>query len=117
MCGGGTVFKSCGINFIVKQVCSEERGNFTDLFIFRLIGAIVTLSPEYCFVVEDDDGVMGYAVAALDAKVLKQRQQIAWTPVMQEKYPKPERCTELTPAEVCRSKCNLQTCRTLFKCF
>lgn len=49
---------------------------------------------------EDDHGVMGYAVAAIDAKQLKQRQQLAWRPAMQEKYPKPERNTELTPAEV-----------------
>jgi len=65
----------------------------------KLIGATVTLSPEFCFVVEDDHGVMGYAVAAIDAKQLRQRQQLAWRPTMQEKYPKPERTTELTPAE------------------
>ena len=50
---------------------------------------------------EDDDGVMGYAVAALDAKHVHQQQQLAWVPAMREKYVKPVHGMELTPAEVC----------------
>lgn len=60
------------------------------------------MSPELCFIVEDDDGIMGYAVAALDAKHLKQQQTMAWLPAMREKYAKPQQTIELTPAEVRR---------------
>lgn len=70
------------------------------LFCFRLVGSMVTLSPECCYVVEDDDGLMGYCVAALDARHLQQQQQMAWLPAMREKYPKPQQAVELTPAEV-----------------
>ena len=65
----------------------------------------MTLSPEMCFVVEDELGVMGYSVAALDAKSFKQKQKISWIPAMCEKYPKPQKIEELTPAEVISSIC------------
>lgn len=61
---------------------------------------MVTLSPDCCFVVEDDEGIMGYVVSALDAKYLKLRQVMAWLPAMREKYAKPVQSLELTPAEV-----------------
>ncbi|XP_052226064.1 protein O-GlcNAcase-like [Dreissena polymorpha] len=65
----------------------------------KLIGAMVTLTPEHCFVAEDDEGLMGYVVAALDSKQLCQRRTIAWTPAMRDKYTKPELITGLTPTE------------------
>ncbi|XP_052771499.1 protein O-GlcNAcase-like [Mya arenaria] len=65
----------------------------------KLIGGMLTLNPEQCFVVEDEEGLMGYAVAALDAKTLKQREAVAWIPALREKYVKPASLPELTPAE------------------
>ncbi|WAR20929.1 OGA-like protein [Mya arenaria] len=47
----------------------------------------------------DEEGLMGYAVAALDAKTLKQREAVAWIPALREKYVKPASLPELTPAE------------------
>lgn len=91
----GICLKTCDDGMDGTEVFPENPNVICD----KLIGAIVTLSPEYCFVAEDEQGVMGYAVATLDAKQLKQRMQLAWTPVMREKYPKPERSTELSPAE------------------
>lgn len=55
--------------------------------VFRLVGAFVTFSPEFCFVVEDDDGVIGYALAALNAKQFYQKVKTAWIPEMRTKYP------------------------------
>ena len=55
-----------------------------------------------CFVVEDEQGVMGYVVAALDTKSFRQKQKMSWVPAMCEKYPKPQKMDELTPAEVSR---------------
>jgi len=74
---------------------------------FRLIGPLLTLSPEHCFVAEDDEGLMGYAVAALDAKELRRRETLAWIPAMREKYRKPAPSAELTPAEVSRQQLGL----------
>lgn len=65
----------------------------------RLLGALTTLSPEYCFVVEDEEGICGYALAALDSRDLHRRSTEAWLPAMREKYPKVDK-EELTPAEV-----------------
>jgi len=65
----------------------------------KLIGGVLNLCPEYSFVAEDDEGVMGYAVAALDAKQFRQKHDIAWVPAMCEKYPLPTHGGELTPAE------------------
>lgn len=74
----------------------------TELFLlshFRLVGGLLTINQEYCFVVEDEKGVCSYALAALDAKMFQQRSQNAWIPAMCEKYPKPVK-DELTPADV-----------------
>lgn len=65
----------------------------------KLIGALVTLSPEFGYVAEDDEGIMGYVVCGLDATQLYQRAQLAWTPAMCDKYPKPQYTTHLSPAE------------------
>jgi len=53
----------------------------------RYFGAFVTLSPELCFVVEDDNSVVGFAAAAANAKELLRRIRVAWIPEMQAKYP------------------------------
>ncbi|XP_041371217.1 protein O-GlcNAcase-like isoform X1 [Gigantopelta aegis] len=64
----------------------------------RLVGGLATLSPEYCFVVEDEDGLCGYALASLDALTLHNKSEVSWTPAMREKYPKPVK-DEMSPAD------------------
>lgn len=54
---------------------------------FRLVGAYLTLSPEFCFVVEDNGNVIGYALAALNAKEFYLKMQVSWLPEMCSKYP------------------------------
>jgi hypothetical protein len=56
-----------------------------------LVGGFLTLTPEFCFVVEDDDGLVGYALAALDAKQFHKKLELAWLPEMCRKYPRPEK--------------------------
>jgi protein O-GlcNAcase/histone acetyltransferase len=63
---------------------------------FRLVGGFLSLTPEFCFVVEDDVGVVGYALAALDAKQFHRKLEISWLPEMCHKYPQPEKRTEGT---------------------
>lgn len=55
----------------------------------RLIGPFVTIHPEMCLVVVDDEPstVIGYACAALDAKLFYRNQEMCWMPAMCEKYP------------------------------
>lgn len=70
----------------------------TDLVADKLIGAFLS-SPEYSFVIEDELGVCGYVLAALDANVHNKQMEMAWIPAMQEKYPKTEKTSDLSPAE------------------
>jgi len=56
-----------------------------------LVGGFLTLTPEFCFVVEDDDGVVGYTLAALDAKQFHKKLEVAWLPEMCCKYPQLEK--------------------------
>lgn len=62
----------------------------------RLVGGFLSLTPEFCFVVEDDIGVVGYALAALDAKQFYKKLELAWLPEMCRKYPRPEKNPEDT---------------------
>uniref|UniRef100_A0A336LRR3 protein O-GlcNAcase n=1 Tax=Culicoides sonorensis TaxID=179676 RepID=A0A336LRR3_CULSO len=53
----------------------------------RLVGPFLTLNPEFCIVIENEERIIGYACAALDAKVFYRNQEIAWIPEMCLKYP------------------------------
>lgn len=72
-----------------------------DFFFFsRFVGNFLVTSPEFCFVVEDDDGMCGYATAAPDTKELAAKSQSSWLQTMRERYPKLHKA-DLSPAEVC----------------
>lgn len=47
----------------------------------------MALSPELCFVIEDNGTVIGYALAAKNAKEFYQKLQASWLPEMCTKYP------------------------------
>ena len=47
------------------------------------------MSPEYCFIVEDEIGICGYGLAALDAQQFNKKLEISWTPELSRKYPAP----------------------------
>jgi len=40
-----------------------------------------------CMVVEDEDGIVGYAVAILNVKSYNQKLAISWIPELRMKYP------------------------------
>lgn len=67
----------------------------------KSVGGFLTFSPEFCFIVEDENEVVGYAVAALDAKQFFAKMEIAWIPEMCSKYPeiKKDHGEMLTPSE------------------
>ena len=68
---------------------------------FRLIGGYLTLSPEHCFVVEDENGICGYCVAAADAQQFINKNNIAWVPTLQSKYPKPDKSHNDSEEKMC----------------
>lgn len=69
----------------------------------RLVGPFVTINPELCIVVEDSKNeLVGYACAALDAKLFYRNQEMCWLPAMCLKYPMVllESPDELTPTAI-----------------
>ncbi|KAG7512311.1 hypothetical protein JOB18_026379 [Solea senegalensis] len=65
----------------------------------RLVGGLLTLSSDYGFVLEDDEGICGYALGTVDVKPFIKTCELNWIPFMQEKYHKPDCEKDLTEAE------------------
>lgn len=72
------------------------------------MGGLLSLSSEYGFVLEDDEGICGYALGTVDVKPFVKKCKLSWIPFMQEKYSKPDCQKDLTEAEV--SFCSGITC-------
>uniref|UniRef100_A0A3Q0T564 Protein O-GlcNAcase n=1 Tax=Amphilophus citrinellus TaxID=61819 RepID=A0A3Q0T564_AMPCI len=70
-----------------------------DLIGDRLVGGLLTLSSDYGFVLEDDEGICGYALGTVDVKPFIKKCKLNWIPFMQEKYHKPDGDKDLTEAE------------------
>ncbi|KAL7990672.1 hypothetical protein Chor_014102 [Crotalus horridus] len=92
----------------VYKICREMYNDETDqpfhsqpdLIGDKLVGGLLSLSPDYCFVLEDEDGICGYALGTVDVNPFIKKCKIAWIPFMQEKYSKPSGDKELSEAEV-----------------
>jgi len=52
-------------------------------------GPYVTLEPDLAFVLEDDAGVCGYVIGALDSESFYARLETAWFPALRERYLEP----------------------------
>ncbi|XP_076682077.1 O-GlcNAcase isoform X2 [Andrena cerasifolii] len=61
----------------------------------RLVGGFLTISPELCMVVEDENGVVGYALAALNVKSYNQKLSASWIPELRMKYPLEDNVSDL----------------------
>ncbi|XP_041116614.1 protein O-GlcNAcase-like isoform X2 [Polyodon spathula] len=70
-----------------------------DLIGDRLVGGFLTLSPDYGFVLEDNEGICGYALGTVDVKPFVKKSKMSWIPSMQEKYNKPDSEKDLSEAE------------------
>jgi len=92
---------------ICRKTCNDGADgtdiipDYPDLMGDKLVGGFLSLSPELCFVLEDENGVCGYALAALDAKQFFTKMEMAWIPEMCSKYPqvKKDSSEMMTPAE------------------
>lgn len=65
------------------------------MYLSRIIGGFLTLSPELCMVIEDENGVVGYAVATLNVKSYNQKIAVSWIPELRMKYPLDNSISEL----------------------
>ncbi|XP_072293563.1 protein O-GlcNAcase isoform X2 [Eucyclogobius newberryi] len=70
-----------------------------DLIGDRYVGGLLTLSPDYGFVLEDEDSICGYALGTADVKPFVNKCKLNWLPFMQEKYLKPDDEKDLTEAQ------------------
>lgn len=90
---------------ICRRTCDDGMDgteifpNHPELIGDKLVRTFISLSPQYCFVVEDDQGICGYVLGALDSKEFKKAAEMNLFPVLREKYPKSEKTEGLTPAE------------------
>ena len=53
------------------------------------VGPYLKLEPQLAFVLEDPQGVCGYALGALDSKKYYEAYQTRWLPDLQARYPEP----------------------------
>lgn len=74
--------------------------HMTIIMSFRLVGGFLTLSPDYGFVLEDEEGICGYALGTVDVQPFVKKCKLSWIPFMQEKYNKPDSEKDLSEAEV-----------------
>ncbi|XP_031838297.1 O-GlcNAcase isoform X2 [Nomia melanderi] len=72
----------------VYAVCNKIYGStMSSAVADRLISGFLTLSSELCMVVEDESGVVGYALAALNVKTHNQKLAVSLIPELRLKYP------------------------------
>lgn len=60
-----------------------------DLLGHVYVGAYLKLAPELAFVLEDDGGVCGYVLGALDSRSFYARYVAEWLPPLQARIPRP----------------------------
>ncbi|XP_048391166.1 protein O-GlcNAcase isoform X2 [Stegostoma tigrinum] len=77
----------------------DQANVYPDLIGDRFLGHFLALSPDYCFVLEDEDGVCGCVSGALEVRSFLKGCEAAWFPAMQEKYSKPTALHNLTPTQ------------------
>lgn len=86
--------------FCSLKKTNSPQSNIPRIISIRNFGAFVTLSPELCFVVEDDHSVVGFVAAASNAKELHRRIRLVWIPEMQTKYPELFQCSSTEEANI-----------------
>ncbi|XP_022670816.1 protein O-GlcNAcase-like isoform X3 [Varroa destructor] len=83
------VYEVCSRTCIDGEDGTMEFEGYPDLIGDKTIGGFLALSSEFSFVMEDENRVVGYALAAVNAAEFFKRLDIAWTSELKEKYPLP----------------------------
>ncbi|XP_033207412.1 protein O-GlcNAcase isoform X2 [Belonocnema kinseyi] len=81
----------------VYAVCNRMAGcTLSSAVADRLVGDYLTLSPEFCMIVEEEEEcIVGYALAVLNIKNHNQKMAISWIPELRSKYPLSESVNDL----------------------
>ncbi|KAK7603030.1 hypothetical protein V9T40_003029 [Parthenolecanium corni] len=82
-----SVYNVCRKTCLDGSDGTEMFSEYPNLAPERLVGGFLSLSPELCFVVEEGNEIVGYALGALNAKQFYQKLKAAWIPEMCNKYP------------------------------
>ncbi|XP_026164567.1 protein O-GlcNAcase isoform X2 [Mastacembelus armatus] len=94
-----SVYKICKEMYCEGMEDDPFSDDDPDLIGDRLVGGLLTLSSDYGFVLEDDEGICGYALGTVDVNPFIKKYKLNWIPFMQEKYHKPDCQKDLTEAE------------------
>ncbi|XP_043912195.1 protein O-GlcNAcase [Protopterus annectens] len=81
------------------EISEDSFAEHPDLIGDKLVGGLLALSLDYCFVLEDEDGICGFALGTVDVKPYIKKFKMSWLPYMQEKYSKPDTTKALSEAE------------------
>ncbi|XP_030842099.1 protein O-GlcNAcase isoform X3 [Strongylocentrotus purpuratus] len=65
------VYKMCSLKYSDDKADMKSFDDYPRLLTDKYLGLFVTLSPEYCFVLEESECIVGYVLAALDIKTFK----------------------------------------------
>ncbi|XP_019949637.1 protein O-GlcNAcase isoform X2 [Paralichthys olivaceus] len=95
----GSVYKICKEMYCEGTEEAPFSDDDPDLIGDRLVGGLLTLSSDYGFVLEDDEGICGYALGTVDVQPFIKKCKLNWIPFMQDKYHKPDCQKDLTEAE------------------
>ncbi|XP_074677739.1 protein O-GlcNAcase-like isoform X3 [Strix aluco] len=84
----GELYRMCRESLDCDPEVAEILAAHPDLLGDRLLGSFLSLSPEYTFVLEDEEGPCGYAAGALCAEGFLQQRDSSWLPALRHKYPR-----------------------------
>ncbi|XP_034754803.1 protein O-GlcNAcase isoform X1 [Etheostoma cragini] len=93
------IYKICKEMYCEGMEDTPVSDKDPDLIGDRLVGGLLALSSDYGFVLEDDEGICGYALGTVDVQPFVKKCKLNWIPFMQEKYLKPDCEKDLTEAE------------------
>ena len=85
--------------YAISLATGHAGGDASQLYVDpKLIGHIYSapyacLEPRLALVVEDREGVAGFAVGVVDTSTWEQRLEQVWWPSLRERYPMPPRLT------------------------
>ncbi|XP_069034812.1 protein O-GlcNAcase [Lepisosteus oculatus] len=82
------LYRICRQLHLKTQSSPDGHQPHPDLMGDRWLGASFALCPEYSFVLEDEQGLCGCALGALDIRAFLKRSEATWLPTMREKHPR-----------------------------